>query len=1100
MKVRRVRIHRRPGISQPFGVELGPGLNVLQGTNGSGKTSLCRTVFEVLWSERGFRGAAEVELESGGRVLVASREGGEDTEWSGGRPQLPDASQRRTYFLGIDDLFDAHGDEELATAVRRELGRGFDLATPLLDERRLTGSSQQVHAARRELQSAVEAHREVAQAQERLDVEAGELRERREEVAQVRAAERELATVEQALDTLRADRRARTLRDGLAELPSGVERVHPRADRDLDERETAVVRAREALEAAELRLQTEEVRAEETGLPGEGLSDAELSALERACRALEVARERRDRAAGALAGASERLSALSGEGLPESAPSHADVRGLEDGLRAVREAELRVSEQQAYVEAMTGEEGDELAPRVVHAQRLTVGLLVLGALGIVTGALLAQTGAAAVLLLVFGTLSLGLALLLGRPLAQLRGVTSERDVLRRAAERRLARDERLAGEARDAQVARLEGLGLDPTWGGFELTALEGRLAARREAQTLQAEMRAALEECDEQELAARRSLARVVDPLREALSLGGEVPRGALSEDAAALLLSAERLRGREAKRRQAAESIPELEGRCAVARRTLEEAERARTRFFAENGLADGDVVGLRERLRARPRWQELSDQLRDAERRAAEGHEVLGDDTDEHAARLLEQPLDELEGRAEDLRTTRDRRDELVREVAALETRLEQTARGSELAEARSVERAARERLGGLRDDALLGAAADVLLADVEEEHRREVRDGVVPRASRAFARFTDGEYTLEAPLAASEPEAEAALGCVVRSSETKRLVSPSALSNGTRAQLLLALRVALAEELEGPEPLPMFLDEVLATSDPRRLEAVTKSLAELVLGGRQVVLLTADPVVAARVVDALGTSADLLQVVDVDAARNRDSLVLTAKDLVAAPERSDPDPAAFDGPESYAEALGVPAVDPFLPATALHPFHLLRDALPVVRTLRSHHLDSTGRALQAVDDNLPHGLADGTARSLRRRVALAQAFLEAWRVGRTPKLSAELLRGSALRRSERFLEPAVAIAEELDWDAAALVEALMTRADERLKGFRVALAEELRVELEAAGYWTAHGPLEGEALQRDALERAAGLGLDVDPRELERLGSWLRSGLT
>ncbi|MFT7540819.1 MAG: exonuclease SbcC, partial [Gammaproteobacteria bacterium] len=841
----------------------------------------------------------------------------------------------------------------------------------------------------------------------------------------------------------------------------------------------------------EARLGAARARAAATGLPGEGLSDEELDVLDKAGQTLIKARERRDRVASSLASSSKLLAELSGAGLPEAAPTREDIQSLEEGLKMLRRAESRVIEQGAYVDAMTGEEGDELSPKIALAQQFVRLVVFLACVQIAAGVYLKDQGLPGILLLAGGALTLILAWCIRAPLAELRGLTAERDVLRRAAERRLARDERLAEEAKQAQSTRLEEFGLDAAWGGLDLVNLEARLAQRREAQTSLVESRASLEESEEQELLARQSLARVIDPLMEALVIDGEVRRGALSEDAAALLQVTERLRGREAERRRAADSIPELEARREAGQREVEEAARALRRFFQENGVPDGDVAGLRERLAAHPRWREMSEALRDAERDARDGRDALGS-----SEALLGEQMDVLEARARELRETRDRRDELVSQVAELQLRLDQTSRGNALAEARRAERAARAQLAGMRDTALIGAAANVLLSDVEEEHRREVRDGVVPRASRAFARFTDGEYRLEAPLASSrEAAGEAALGCVVRSSETGLLVAPSSLSNGTRAQLLLALRVALAEELEGPDPLPLFLDEVLATSDPRRLEAVVKSLAELVMAGRQVILLTADPVVAARVTDALGTDQELLRIVDVDAARDRDAMILTAKELVAPRMRANPDPSAFASAEDYAEAIGVAQADPFQQAASLHPFHLLRDELPAVQALRSHHLESSGRALRALDDELPHGLAQGQAELLRRRVLLAQAFLDAWRVGRMPKLRTEFLRGSALKRSGKYVGAVLDVAADLDWDGRALIDALTTRSDPRLKGFRQTITEDLRAELEAAGYWTDATPLQGAELQREALERASTSGIAADPRELERLSTWL-----
>jgi DNA repair protein SbcC/Rad50 len=68
----------------------------------------------------------------------------------------------------------------------------------------------------------------------------------------------------------------------------------------------------------------------------------------------------------------------------------------------------------------------------------------------------------------------------------------------------------------------------------------------------------------------------------------------------------------------------------------------------------------------------------------------------------------------------------------------------------------------------------------------------------------------------------------------------------LSDATRVQLLLALRLGSLEQAErGCGPLPLCLDEVLATTDPQRYAAIANALLQIAESGRQVLYVTADP---------------------------------------------------------------------------------------------------------------------------------------------------------------------------------------------------------------------------------------------------------------
>jgi hypothetical protein len=72
--------------------------------------------------------------------------------------------------------------------------------------------------------------------------------------------------------------------------------------------------------------------------------------------------------------------------------------------------------------------------------------------------------------------------------------------------------------------------------------------------------------------------------------------------------------------------------------------------------------------------------------------------------------------------------------------------------------------------------------------------------------------------------------------------RRFPAPS-LSRGTRGQMYLALRLALAADYaRRAEPLPVILDDVLVTFDDRRQEAALAALADFARQGPQVLLLT------------------------------------------------------------------------------------------------------------------------------------------------------------------------------------------------------------------------------------------------------------------
>ncbi|WP_439598668.1 AAA family ATPase [Falsiroseomonas sp.] len=116
---------------------------------------------------------------------------------------------------------------------------------------------------------------------------------------------------------------------------------------------------------------------------------------------------------------------------------------------------------------------------------------------------------------------------------------------------------------------------------------------------------------------------------------------------------------------------------------------------------------------------------------------------------------------------------------------------------------------------------------LLQSGIERIRQERQGPLLRQAGAHFALLTEGRYTR---LATDEDEAGRTLLRAVRDSGAECPVD--ALSEGTRDQLFLALRVAAVEaQAEAAEPLPFIADDLLATFDDARASAALALLARL-----------------------------------------------------------------------------------------------------------------------------------------------------------------------------------------------------------------------------------------------------------------------------
>lgn len=620
-------------------------------------------------------------------------------------------------------------------------------------------------------------------------------------------------------------------------------------------------------------------------LVGDELLDAQLqreSARERAAEAKRLA-TRRAEAADARAAA-----------VPD-APSEQDVAAAEQAVAVLRAGVPALAERRT-----TGRAAQPLLPMVLVL--VTLGLVV----GVAVTGLPADASGAVVVAGVAVVVAVA-AYLAGRSTAPstaggarstppgLRGdVTEAAGTLGLSAIPSLAEVEGAASEVTEARNRRRA---------ATEAARWEQEL--RREAADAQRtarEARAALDERDEQVRTVHRRWTQLCDevgldaaaPVRVTIAVHDRVRR------------TARLLRAREA----AADAVARLRPR-------VEDHRADVVRLLGELGIdhEGRDVMrrlpGLRDRARAARAGVEERGRLAEARRRAEEASADAAGELEAARAALRErlvaigvQDVDELERVADVL----DRRVSLQRERAAAEGAVAQLL-GSGPRGARARERLAAADPGGWQEELAeleqhleaLADDRDRALADrtrLEGELRRIGGDDAVPRAQQALAaaRVEVAELVerwavadtaarlLEETVARFEREQQPRV--LTRASELfaratggrwaqlRRLdrhvvvarahggepVAAEVLSRGTREQLWLCLRLALAEDLARDRPLPLLVDDLLGTSDPERSRHVAEVLAE-VAGNQQVWLFTCHPATAELVTATDPTAAVL-----------------------------------------------------------------------------------------------------------------------------------------------------------------------------------------------------------------------------------------------
>lgn len=196
-------------------------------------------------------------------------------------------------------------------------------------------------------------------------------------------------------------------------------------------------------------------------------------------------------------------------------------------------------------------------------------------------------------------------------------------------------------------------------------------------------------------------------------------------------------------------------------------------------------------------------------------------------------VELEIEELQQRIAEIA---QRRDNALRDVGRNEAGLRDLEKETSAAEYAVLAEAELQRVRDLGRRYATLRLARALLAEEIERYRKENEGPVLERAREIFGRLTLGRFDALIVDALSGPTPE--LRC--RSGED--LLEVEALSEGTRDQLYLALRIATLEHLATTrESVPFVLDDVLVHFDEDRAKVALSILGEAA-ARFQVVLFT------------------------------------------------------------------------------------------------------------------------------------------------------------------------------------------------------------------------------------------------------------------
>ncbi|MDE0508035.1 MAG: hypothetical protein OXI17_05295 [Gammaproteobacteria bacterium] len=488
----------------------------------------------------------------------------------------------------------------------------------------------------------------------------------------------------------------------------------------------------------------------------------------------------------------------------------------------------------------------------------------------------------------------------------------------------------------------------------------------------------------------------------------------------------------------------------------------------IYTELELEPDDFHGLVSMLESWPNYRELKSQaktLKDQNELDQNALKSVGE------SKLASLDVHTLEQSREVLEQTAGQANELSSQITEIGVLAQQARRGNSTRDLIALREDARASLRDLRDEVLYTTGGAFLIDEIEREFETKRMPRVFERARSHFSAFTFHNYALRIDTANQPPRLFAD---DLRAGQRRDL---DELSDGTRIQLLLAARMAFAEEVEQGEALPLFLDEALDQSDPQRFAAIVRSLASVAQNeGRQILYLTSDPFDVERIRNALD-SEDGMLAEPIDLGLIRTGKAGEAQQFAVEDERPVPLPGAMT-PAEYGAALGVPQLRPLQGFSGQHLFYVLWDDLELLHEFLTHHIERVGQWKTVAGTQLAERLG---ARSISEpeiglRIDLLEVFCECWNQGRGKPVDADSLKDSGAL-SQNYLDGVAAMAGELHGDAEKLLAALRTRTDIRLRRFRTSSLEELQRYLADQGFLDERPILEENELRLQVLASPA-----------------------
>ncbi|WFB34433.1 AAA family ATPase [Kiritimatiellota bacterium B12222] len=472
---------------------------------------------------------------------------------------------------------------------------------------------------------------------------------------------------------------------------------------------------------------------------------------------------------------------------------------------------------------------------------------------------------------------------------------------------------------------------------------------------------------------------------------------------------------------------------------------------------GLDSPDVTTLRQWVALLPEWNQTFRQSEAIKDRLSDLRKLMGDEE-----ALLSTDPGELTARYQACEEAKLTERGLREQISKLEQRIDDQIKGRGVHEAEEALQQRKEALLAAREAQIDTEIGMEILDWLQEQCRSRDRSKVLQEANRNLTLFSKGTLQLQLSDEGNGNEFSAV-------SPGHAPKSLDRLSSGERTQLLMAVRLAFLN-LNEHAPLPLLVDEALGTTDDQRGEELIRALIEVSKQGRQLFYFTAQEDEIQKWRQVLTERNEPAKLIDLSEIRGQSEHQNLSPLLPPSTPVLNFRKGKQESTKAWAQRLQIPGWHPHQPVEELSMWTFTHQQPELLHTLFEHHIHRVGQWIIFEQNNALAGLVSKNIQTeINQQIQILQIIQQYWRIGRAAKVEEAVLSQSNAV-SDKFIEDVLAKLREVDGDAQALIHAL-DRSE--VKGFRQNKIRELENEFIDQGFISSETPLSAAEVRAKTL---------------------------